>query len=465
VLKHLTIHIASIKLYHMTSSFAGKKILFATIPGDGHVNPLTGLAVHLKQKGCDVRWYTGTLYAEKIARLGVHFYPFKKAIDISGEEFQKLMPEREKRRSRIARLRWDLENVFISRAPEYYADLEDIYREFAFDAVVADCTFLAIPYIRHLLKVPVINIGVLPLIESSKDLAPTGLGMVPANSFSGKLKQAILRRIADKLIFGAPNKLLFRLLEEKQVPHRRHSVFDMSIQQSDIFLQSGTPGFEYARTDLSKNIRFIGPLLPYSAGQQAEPWFDGRVPEYDKIILVTQGTVEKDVNKILVPTLEAFKNTDTLVIATTGGSRTAELQKRYPQKNLIIADFIPFDDVMPYASVYVTNGGYGGVLLAIQNKLPMVVAGVHEGKSEIAARIGYFRIGINLKTETPTISDIKKAVKTVVETSIYERNAGRLSDEFAQYDPAELFSKYLMEILAGKKIIHLPEKRTAIQMR
>src|SRR5678816_4257799 len=85
---------------------------------------------------------------------------------------------------------------------------------------------------------------------------------------------------------------------------------------------------------------------------------------YKNIVLVTQGTVEKDVTKLLVPTLEALKeDTDTLIICTTGGSQTKQLKKQYDQLNIIIEDFIPFDDVMPYADVYISNGGYGGVLL------------------------------------------------------------------------------------------------------
>ena len=136
--------------------------------------------------------------------------------------------------------------------------------------------------------------------------------------------------------------------------------------------------------------------------------------QYQKIVLVTQGTVEKDVEKLLVPTLEAFKNTDTLVVCTTGGSQTEELRKRFPQRNLIIEDFIPFDNIMPYANVYITNGGYGGVMLGIENKLPMVVAGVHEGKNEICARVGYFKLGINLETEKPTAAQIKKAVEKIL---------------------------------------------------
>ena len=44
----------------------GTRILFASVPADGHFNPLTGLAVHLKELGCDVRWYTSDIYADKI---------------------------------------------------------------------------------------------------------------------------------------------------------------------------------------------------------------------------------------------------------------------------------------------------------------------------------------------------------------------------------------------------------------
>ncbi len=59
---------------------------------------------------------------------------------------------------------------------------------------------------------------------------------------------------------------------------------------------------------------------------------------------------------------------------------------------------------MPYADVYVTNGGMGGVTLSIQNNLPMVTAGVHEAKNEICARVGYFNLGMNLKPRDPHLA-------------------------------------------------------------
>jgi UDP:flavonoid glycosyltransferase YjiC (YdhE family) len=155
----------------------------------------------------------------------------------------------------------------------------------------------------------------------------------------------------------------------------------------------------------------------------------------------------------LVPTLEAFKDTDVLVIATTGGSKTELLRARYPQSNIIIEDFIPFADVMPYADVYVSNGGYGGVLLSIENQLPMVVAGVHEGKIEINARVGYFKLGVNLKTETPKSIEIKKAVEEVLENNIYKQNVLKLGEEFSDYNSKELTAWYVQQLVASKKTV------------
>ena len=422
----------------------GKRILFANFPADGHFNPLTSLAMHLAELGFDVRWYTSKSYAKKLAKLDIHHYPFKKAVDVSDNNFDAAFPERKKQKSQVAKLKFDIIHAFIKRAPEYYADIQEIYESFPFDLLVADNAFTGIPFVKDLMQVPVIAIGVLPLSETSKDLPPAGLGMEPSHSFFGKIKQSLLRALADKMIFAGPNKVMHEILDAFNIPHSNESIFDM--KKSDLLLQSGTPGFEYKRSDMSSYIRFIGPLFPYTHNQQTAKWHDLRLKEYKKIILLTQGTVEKDVNKLIIPTLEAFKDTDTLVICTTGGSQTQALKARYHQHNIIIEDFIPFSDVMPYADVYITNGGYGGVMLGVQNNLPMVVAGVHEGKNEICARVGYFKLGINLKTETPKPEQVKKAVEKVLADKMYKDNVAKLNMEFAGYDPLKLFTAYVMHL-------------------
>lgn len=428
-----------------------KKILLANVPADGHFNPLTGIAVHLKQQGYDVRWYSSEVYRGKVQKLGIPYFPFRKALEVNSENIEEIFPERKHINSKIGKLNYDLQNYFVRRAPEYYADLIDIHREFPFDLLIADCMFTAIPFVKELMQIPVLSIGIAPLLESSKDLAPYGLGLHPARSWTGKLRQSALRWIADNILFRKSINVMYDVFEEYNITHNGENFFDMGVKKASLFLQSGTPGFEYNRSDLSEHIRFIGALLPYSGERKDEPWFDSRLNKYDRVILVTQGTVERDVTKIIVPVLKAFRDSNYLVVATTGGNGTRLLREQYKADNIIIEDFIPFSDIMPYADVYVTNGGYGGVMLGIEHKLPLVVAGIHEGKNEINARIGYFRLGIDLRNERPTPEQMRHAIEKVITDGEYRRNVQALAREFKSYDPLELTERFVTELLLSRR--------------
>jgi UDP:flavonoid glycosyltransferase YjiC (YdhE family) len=431
------------------------KILFANVPADGHFNPLSGLAVFLKNAGHDVRWYTQNLYEEKIKRFGIHYYPFQKTIQWNQTNIPELFPQYERLKGQFKKMNFALQNAFILRAPEWYEDIKDIQKDFPFDMLIADLGFTAIPLVKEKLGKPVLGIGVIPLPENSRDLPPFGMGLLPSNSLMGKIKQHFLRWVADKVLLAKSYRLYKNVLKENGVYSTRWQMFDILYSKATLVLQSGTPGFEYPRSDMNANIRFVGPLFPYlfkKEAQQTSQWssFD-KLNGSKKIILVTQGTVEKDIDKLIVPALEAFKNNnDVIVVATTGASRTEELRKRFPQSHFIIEDFIPFEDVMPQARLYISNGGYGGVLHSIKYKLPMVVAGINEGKNEINARVQYFKVGINLKTETPKPEKIYNAAMEVINNKMYQNNIEALSREFNLYNPNILCEKYLYEIVNRK---------------
>ena len=423
-----------------------KKILFISAAADGHFYPLTGLAKHLQSLGHDVRWFTQSFYQEKLTKLGIPHYPYVYAPQINQENFPTFFAEREQQKSQLAKFKFDLEYVFINPLHEGVKDLENIYNEFAFDIVVADIFSFIIPIVKARFKVPVIAVGVIPLMHSSRHLPPAGLGMLPASSFLGRLKHSMMRWMTDKIMFAKLNKLYRDVIAVYGAHYPGKNMFDILYDSADIVLQSCTPAFEYKSSDLPSNIRFAGPMLPYTVNKGWTPWYDDRLTAFDTVIIVTQGTVEKDVNKLLVPALEAFKDSDVLVICTTGGSQTRELRQQFIAQNIIIEDFIPFADIMPYADAYITNGGYGGVMLGIQNELPLVVAGVHEGKVEICARVGYFNYGINLKTETPKPHQIRKAITEVLSNPVYKMNVQRLRAEFGHYNANELCAQYVSHL-------------------
>ena len=49
--------------------------------------------------------------------------------------------------------------------------------------------------------------------------------------------------------------------------------------------------------------------------------------------------------------------------------------------------------LLPKTDVFLTNGGYGGVQLALRHGLPIVVTGGQEDKPEVAARVAWAGVG------------------------------------------------------------------------
>lgn len=424
-----------------------QRILFATVPLDGHFSPLTGLAVHLKQLGHDVRWYVGGHYGERVARLGLPHYPCVHGKVINQENMDELFPQRKSIKNPIARARFDVKHSFLTPIPGYIEDMMQIHSQWAYDLVVYDLACLGALFVQELLHIKGVAVGVLPLFESASNL-PTD---DPARNPLARSVVRWAQRAKIHLQFNIlmkPCSLYFNELRTQYgLSQEPGFMFDAVFRNANLYLQSGVPGFDYPHRRLSPNVRFVGPMLPHRPGSRCTFEQAEQTLAYKRVILVTQGTFERNIDKIIVPTLEAYKHdTDTMVIVTTGGSGTEALRERYPQSHFLIEDFIDYDAVMPYVSVYVTNGGYGGVMLALQHKLPLVVAGIHEGKDDIAARVHYNRVGIDLKTETPSSKQIRRAVETVLTDPTYQRQARQLSEEFGRYQANKLAAGYIREL-------------------
>jgi UDP:flavonoid glycosyltransferase YjiC (YdhE family) len=82
----------------------------------------------------------------------------------------------------------------------------------------------------------------------------------------------------------------------------------------------------------------------------------------------------------------------------------------------------------------VTNGGYGGVQLALSHGIPLAVAGTTEDKPEVAARVAWSGAGINLATSKPKPKAVRDAVRALLDEPRYRTRARALADEYRSYD-------------------------------
>src|SRR5262245_50059913 len=118
------------------------RILFASMPFDGHFLPLTGIARHLRLAGHDVRFYTGPSYAQRLAALDVPHLDFIRASEVNGDNLTEHFPEVEKLKG-PKRIAFDLEKVFFGNTKAHFDDIREISEDFPFEALVADGAFYA----------------------------------------------------------------------------------------------------------------------------------------------------------------------------------------------------------------------------------------------------------------------------------------------------------------------------------
>lgn len=419
------------------------KILFATMPFDGHFNPLTGIAMHLMAAGHDVRWYAGARYAAKLEKLGIHHYPFKRATEINQDTIGELFPERARLHG-PALIRFEGKHIFVGNTRNFFEDVREIDASFPFDALFCDAAFYAMKLIKEKLGKRVVAFGVAPSMETSKDVPPNFAGMKPAKNAAGKLVHQMMRAMMDWMVMKEMNEMYKGVLVSQGLAPHEGTLFDVSYRSPNVLFQSGVPGFAYPRRESNPKVKFVGALLPYKATITRTFSQADKLEKYKPVILISQGTVDnKDPGKLIVPALEALKDTGALLVVATGHSKTEELRKSYPQDNIIIEDFVDFDFILEHTDLFICNGGYGSVLLSLSKGVPLLTAGVKEGKNDVNAHVDYFGVGIDLRTESPKPADIQRAAARILKEPRWKENVSRLRTELNAYHPNELVDAYL----------------------
>ena len=424
------------------------KVLFATMPLDEHVLPMMGLAITLKHAGYDVRWYTQEQYANQLAENDIPHFPFKRPPQFHGDNLAEIFPERSRITTDHTLIRHDVKELMIRRGPEYYEDLKEIRQSFSFSIVVADLGFTGIPFINRLMQIPVIGLGLHPLKESSVVLPPYGTGKTPADGRLSRFRVSIQRFIQENITHRGLSQLQHKMHHQFGIRGTGH-VHDDMISHSTIVLQSGSPGFEYSRRDMSDHIRFCGPVLAPSANR--EKYWMGHHGTYEHTILVSQDRNDGDPNALIVPVLETYCNSNARVIAITGGIDTELLRQKYACSNVIIEDDIDMDDVMPYADVFVGQGSHQEVLKCIRHQLPMVIAGWRGCRKEVGARVSHFTLGQHIRTDRPSRESLNKGIDMVLKNSRYLQHTRALAEEFLRYDPGQMLLRFVQLLSRGDK--------------
>lgn len=414
-------------------------ILITTHSADGHVAPLLPVATHLVKVGHRVRFLTGSAYRETVGSTDAEFLPWPPDA-VSSHESERSTT------GGLRALAKNVERIFVKPAvPQYQAIVDALEQEHA-DVVITEFTVVGVAGLAWGNKPhpPVIACGIIPLGLSSKDTAPFGLGMLPKTGLLGQLRNRFLNAVTRHIILRRPQKLVEETLEKMGTDKFDAFFMDWPIR-ADIYAVFTVEGFEYPRSDIADNVRFVGPMIGTAARKGELPAWWGDL-EGKTVVHVSQGTIATDPHELIIPTIKALANDDVLVVASTGGASVESLGEL--PANARAADFIPYSQLMPLVDVYVSNGGYGGLHHALSHGIPMVVAGETEDKAETTRRVEWSGVGVNLHTQHPTEEQVRNAVHEVLTNHTYRNRAQQLHQEIEAAPGLEGFTRLVEEVVA-----------------
>ncbi|KAL0936334.1 PdmS protein [Colletotrichum truncatum] len=410
------------------------KVLIATMPFAGHINPMQPIALALTRRGHSVAWLTSESHAHLVRPTGATFFPSPPSL--ASHDTVPLTPDEGS--SGLGAVVSTIRKLFLDRLPDQVAAYRAVLDEFPADVLLVDLCAYGAHCLRDLTGVPYATLGINPLVSLDPEVPPWGTGWQPPSTIFGRLINASVHAAANWLMYPKLTSVLNYHRAVLGLPPLPPSGFYDSTRSDALHIMQTTPSFEFPRANLHPGVRFIGPLLPLFNDDDVSPlpsWWDEMLAHpRDKVVHVTQGTYATNSANLIDPTISALgARSDLLVIVTTpdadkfvGAGKLAS--------NARVATFVPHGKLLPHVGIMVTNAGYNGVLAALSCGVPLVCAGRTEDKADVSARVAWSGAGIDLGTDTPSEQALGDAIDKIIGQEKYRKAAERIRDDFKAHD-------------------------------
>ncbi|CCF38444.1 MGT family Glycosyltransferase [Colletotrichum higginsianum] len=447
----------------------------------GHFTPVLHMCQHLINKGFDVSILQASYFKPQIEAIGATFIALDKECDwcqydlaLAGKPDGKF-PERLKLAPGLETLAYDLEHIFMPYIPSQASSIRraldvtqrrDPSRKLVMLAENSILGILPLKLVsdeKRALAPKILNVNVVPLTYESVDVGPFGTGLPPDSTPSGRLRNKMLhdlvRNFALKGALAALRKYLIEAgADPEHIPPPGELGFNIVYHPRvyERVFQMCIPEVELPRSDLPGHIEFVGGLPPKPVPKDyALPswWTDitdnARMPEATrkKLVVVCQGTFATNYEHVILPTLEGLRDrSDVLVVAILGKAGAVLRSDFSIPSNARVSDFLLYDVVLPFADLWIQNGGYGGFQHGIANGVPTLLAGDTEDKPEVAARAEFSGVGLSLHTGKPKPEQIAHGVDEVLGNPKYKKRCEELKAVMEEYNSLGKIEQTLIDL-------------------
>jgi MGT family glycosyltransferase len=419
------------------------RILVAVTPLAGHVKPMLPAAQQLVRDGHQVFFQTADIFSTQVEAAGLQFLPLVGNANYDYHRLGELIPELWTAASPMDQAVIYIKHLFADQIVDQHRGLQEVIAAKNIDLVMTDVLFL----------------GELPLLLSGESRPPViACGVIapswtdPAFSiFTGpdNTPEGRVRNIADNekfLSLRAPgHKYVDAVLDRLGVAISGGFQSNSVYRLPDVFLQFGTEDFEYPMEDRPANLVYAGPIIHRESSAEAPAWM-AQLDRSRPLVLVTQGTLANfNFDQLVNPAITGLADEPVQVVVTAGGSKDGKVLSA---KNAIVEPYVPYEQILPITSVFVTNGGYNGVQQALSYGVPIVCYGESEDKPLVSARVHWSGAGISLKAGASMSEQIRDAVRKILHDPSYTERARTLGAQIAKSDALQTISRTVNTTIA-----------------
>ncbi|KAH8763871.1 glycosyltransferase family 1 protein [Hyaloscypha finlandica] len=439
-------------------------ILACCLHQDGHFGPIATISKGLIECGYEVTIYTGSTYREKTEVIGASFLPFPGKADWTERSLFMAIPQ-EKHKDFFQppgpgfnATVW--EHMQVGMIPDQHAGIQKFLQEANEEnrevIILHECTFWgALPSLMGsgMRPLGVISVGIQPLALSSPEVPPFGSGLKYDPTPESHERNAAAIKELFQGAYSVPDEKFQKVVESLGGTTSRYHVLDAQVQLPDRYIQLCVPGLEYPRSEFPKGFQFAGGLpkgrhrLTSSTKVEYPEWW-GEVTRTKKPVVVVCGgtTINIPYQNLIIPTMQGLANEDVIVVVSLGCSGAKLPPEVSIPENSRVIDYFPYDELFPYADVFVNHGGYGGLQHAMNHGLPVVTATGITDKPENAARAEWAGVGISLGTHKPSPEKLQEAVKKVLSNESYRLKAQEIEEEMTKFDVIQIIVKNIEEL-------------------
>lgn len=394
------------------------KILFVNIPAHGHANPTFPLVSAFVKAGHTVDYLITEDFRKKVEYCGATIIPYYKSVNMDINDVFNALKD-------IRKLFKEMNIKIKELAPKY-------------DAIVAGGMNPNITKIEKEIKTPVIYCSAVflqnektvnHLFKRSKGI-PSAINLIFRYP---KVRRVVSKSIAS-LIFGIKINDLLTMF---------------SPQSSTLNVVFTSRYFQPEESTFDDKCLFIGPTPTISIKDDSFPISKLENSE-KKIIYATLGTVFNNWIGFFKKIIEAFKDSEYLVVMSMGNKERLKQIGDIPE-NFIVRDFVPQAEVLKYADLFIAHGGMGSVSDGMYLGVPMILVPLGADQFFNAYRLQELNAGKVLKKKEVTAENLKREAKLVLENKSFKAGVRKVKESFITAGGPEHAVKEIEKILKKEK--------------